>query len=139
MRIIGKFIIGIFAVIAGVILYVLLAPVISDGPDSRSREKDDVTRLSIGLSFYKGEYGVYPEGGQATILKILQGDNKRKIVFYEISPKQLNEKGELMDSWGTPYRIEIDQKTYRPHVSSAGKNKVFEPEKKKSDDIRSWE
>ena len=48
-----------------------------------------------------------------------------------------NEKGELVDTWGTPYRIDLNAEQ-GPRVSSAGKNMVFEGDAPGSDDIRSW-
>ena len=56
--------------------------------------------------------------------KILSGDNPRKIAFLLLKPTDLNSTGEMIDSWGTPFRI-----TYGPestvHVISAGPDKIF--------------
>lgn len=136
VRMAVKIVIG---VVAGLIVLFFLFPTVMVERGSVPQERRDVVHLAVGLEAYKDEYGEFPAGEQAVILQALFGKNPRKIVFYEVSPKRLNSKGEMADRWGTPYRIEIDAKTYRPHVSSAGKDRIFEPEKENADDIRSWE
>lgn len=68
----AKFFVGLTVLIGAFLLFALLFPSVSDGPDYRAREKNEVVQFAQGLIFYKQEYGVYPEGDQATILKFFR-------------------------------------------------------------------
>lgn len=78
----------------------------------------------LAMKLYKGEYGDHPCGGNAETLSALLGKNERKIVFLEPDRDSLNAKGELLDSWGTPFRMSFHPDG-SPQVRSAGKNRQW--------------
>ena len=86
---------------------------------------------------YKAAYGEYPAGDSRAITRALQGQNPQKIVFFEANPKHLSPDGNLLDPWGTPFKIYFSDKEIL--VRSAGPNKRFDDsgEKDFDDFIRS--
>lgn len=56
------------------------------------------------------------------------------MVFINFDSKSFSSEGDLLDPWGTPYRLEFSEG--KPHVRSAGPNQRFDdPRDKNSDDI----
>ncbi len=132
----GKaFLIASAIFIAVTILYPLTNTTIRD---VKTREMNDVDQLAVALKAFNEEYGHFPKGTNKDVIRQISSDNPRKIIFLEVDSKELNSNKEMIDRWGTPYLIEIDEKIHLPRVSSAGKNKIFEPNLEKSDDIKSW-
>jgi hypothetical protein len=81
---------------------------------------------------YRAEYETFPESFENVALaRILAGDNPRKIPFTEFSKKHLNANNELVDSWGTPIQITVQEDQTLSFVS-AGKDKIFQT----PDDVR---
>lgn len=114
------------------IFAVLMLPgVIKPPTDAVTAGKVQVAALSHALGAalieYHAAYGEFPEGDRAEILKRLQGKNKKDKVFFESPRESMNDAGELLDPWGTPFRISFDDVAKRPLVESAGPNRVFEP------------
>lgn len=107
------------------------------GVSESAKTMGALAALKCSLEDYRSDYGRYPLGNNAAIYKALKGENPKKIEFLRLRPGALNAQGQIVDSWGTPYRIEIPEKG-SPRISSAGKNRRFEPDSKDSDDIRSW-
>jgi Type II secretion system (T2SS), protein G len=125
MKIQKTFII-IAATLLGLVFLGLLFP--AGGPRKlRSQialSKIEITWLKAAIGQYEATYGVYPTGDPALVLKMLLGENPRKIVFLIISPKSTNSIGEFVDPWGTPYGICFPL-TNSFVISSAGKDKKF--------------
>ena len=95
--------------------------------------------LLEAFAAYHEAFGAYPAGDAAAIIRELRGENEKGQVFFECPPASLNDKGELLDPWGFPYRITYDSATGEPLVHSAGKNRLFESDgAKHADDYRSW-
>jgi hypothetical protein len=69
-------------------------------------------RLKAEIVNYKYEFGSYPIGDYAQVLKKLFGDDPQKIEFLRVDP------------WGTPYAINF-LSTNSFIISSAGKDKKF--------------
>lgn len=84
----------------------------------------DMANLVAALHQYQAEYGLFPTGEAAQILKTLRGENSRKIVFFSVPPRSVNTRGEFIDPWGTPCELNL-LSTNRILVRSAGKNKAF--------------
>ena len=101
--------------------------------------RTDVRNIRNALRAYHNDYDTYPSGDYAQICRSLFGDNRLKQKYFDIGPKGINEKGEIIDPWGTPYRIDFSPHPDAPRVQSAGKNRVFEPRSESSDDCYSWE
>jgi hypothetical protein len=96
-------------------------------------------RLLEAFAAYREEFDAYPAGGQAAMIRELRGENAKQQVFFESPSESLDDKGELLDPWGSPYRITFDSATGEPLIHSAGKNRLFESDgAKHADDYRSW-
>ena len=78
---------------------------------------------------YHRRFGVYPQGDNVAISKQLLGDNPMHRQFF-LPPSPLGPQGELMDQWGTPFRITITQDE-KITIQSAGPNRIFDD----SDDL----
>lgn len=99
--------------------------------------KGGVTALVGTLKQYHTEYGVMPDGDQAHIIAMLLGDNPKKIVFIEGSSRGFNARGEFIDPWQTPYRLDVSNPA-SPRAYSFGKDKNDDGAAPGSDDIVSW-
>ena len=69
-----------------------------------------------------------------SITKALMGKNEKKVLILAIRQSDLNDRGEIVDPWDTPYRLYFsgDQVLIR----SAGPNRVWEDDDKpESDDL----
>ena len=86
--------------------------------------KTEIAKLRAALNQYRAEFGEYPSGTSAEILKILLRENSKKIQFFTVNPKWVNSAGELVDPWKTPYEIKIFQQTNFA-IRSAGPNRAF--------------
>ena len=105
------------------------------GPARKAKAKNAVDMLIIAAKAYKEEYGEPPKGDSRSVLHTLQSDNPRKIVFLEISPKELSKDGIYLDPWGTPYVYDLSISS--PWAYSFGKNK--RDEGGNGDDAASWQ
>ena len=101
--------------------------------------KHDVDVLALSLEGYATEHdGAYPQGKPAEIARLLLGQsvgdqNPQKLDYIETEAHEINAAGELIDPWGTPYRILF---TPSARVYSCGPNRV--DEQGNGDDITSW-
>ena len=116
-------IIGVCAVLAGA---VYLVKVYSNWQvNARTRKFNaDVDTLFAGLQQYKENVGTYPVGSNSDIVKSLQGNNPKKLIILVSRKAELNEKGEILDPWGTPLRIYFSDAGVL--VRSAGPNRRFD-------------
>jgi hypothetical protein len=116
-------IIGFLAILAGA---VYLVKVYSTWQVNARTKKfnDDVDTLFAGLQQYKENVGSYPIGSNSDIVKTLQGNNPKKLIILVSRKAELNEKGEVLDPWGTPLRIYFSEAGIL--VRSAGANRRFD-------------
>lgn len=84
----------------------------------------DVESLFVGLQQYKEHVGDYPRGTNAEVARALKGENAKKVIIVVGKDKELNEKGEFVDDWGTPLRIYFNNDSVL--IRSAGPNKKFD-------------
>lgn len=120
-------------VIGAVFLGLLLLPHINhSGCSPEAYARVEVSQLSCALKTYRTEFGAWPTGNQARLMKTLLGDNSQKITFYDVPLKSLNQRSEFVDPWGVPFLISFSND--EPQVTSAGPNKQFGDK----DDICSW-
>ena len=95
--------------------------------------------LELALLQYHKDFGKFPEGEAGEIVSALRGQNATEKTFLDLPPTALNDHGEMLDPWGTPFRITIDEKHKMPRIQSAGPNRHFEDKPgKRSDDYYSW-
>ena len=68
--------------------------------------------------------GENPVGTNAEIMKALMGANSHQATLAPLDGQQLNEKGELIDPWGTPYFFHQLSGDHM-EIHSAGPDKVL--------------
>ncbi len=85
---------------------------------------EDVENLFIGLQKFKEVVGNYPLGGNAEVAKALQGHNGKNVIILVGRKNELNEKGEMLDPWGTPLRVYFSDNGVL--IRSAGPNRRFD-------------
>ena len=84
----------------------------------------DVESLFDGLQKYKEFVGAYPKGGNADVVKALQGQNEKKVTVLVGRKLELNAKGEYKDPWGNALRIYFSDTSVL--IRSAGPNGRFD-------------
>src|SRR5258705_7199200 len=72
---------------------------------STRRFSDDVENLFAGLQKYKEYVGSYPVGSNSDVVKALKGANPKSVIILVGRKNEINEKGEIVDPWGTPMKI----------------------------------
>ena len=85
---------------------------------------EDVENLFIGLQKFKETVGAYPLGSNAEVAKALKGNNSKNVIILVGRKNDLNEKGEIVDPWGTPLRIYFSDLGVL--IRSAGPNRRFD-------------
>ena len=117
--------------VAALILFILFVVACLDGsgPNIRVARRmytsNQVSLINAACQNYAIEYGALPPTSENYRLKkILCGDNQRKIEFLTLNPKDVSPNGEMIDPWGTPFRINFYSGT-NVDVISAGPDKIF--------------
>jgi hypothetical protein len=127
-------------ILACILVAVLVMPAFIEPPAHEETHHEGVAamgkKLLEAFEAYHAEYDAYPDGSPAEIGRALRGDNEKQIVFLQGPEQSHNEDGELLDPWGTPFKITFDAETQKPLIHSAGKNRLFEEH---GDDYRSWQ
>jgi len=82
-----------------------------------------VRRVRHAISDYYTLMGENPVGTNAEIMKSIMGDNPRHATLGPPEGLSLNDKGELLDQWGTPYFFHQLGRD-RMEVRSAGPDKI---------------
>jgi hypothetical protein len=59
-----------------------------------------------------------------TIAKALLGRSEKKVLILAVRKSDMNDKGEILDPWGTPLRFYFSDNEVM--IRSAGPNKVWE-------------
>lgn len=84
----------------------------------------DCDNLILGIQQYKEFVGTYPTGNNSGIAKSLLGQTDKKVLILAVRRSDLNDKGEIVDPWGTPYQFYFSHNEVL--IRSAGPNKVWE-------------
>jgi hypothetical protein len=87
----------------------------------------EVDNLFEAFHKYKEHVGHYPEGRNADIVKALSGNNPKKVIILAIKREHINDKGEIVDPWGTPLKIYFAENEVL--IRSAGPNRQYEDSK----------
>ena len=90
-------------------------------------------KLIEGLQQYKEFFKRYPTGTTADISKALSGQAEGGVVILATASSDKNDKGEIVDPWGTPLQFYFSHNGVL--IRSAGPNKVFEDSRTSSDDL----
>src|ERR1041385_5613290 len=94
---------------------------------------DQCDKLIQGLQQYKEFFKRYPSGTTAEISKALSGQAEGGVVILATASSDKNDKGEIVDPWGTPLQFYFSHNGVL--IRSAGPNKVFEDSRTSSDDL----
>ncbi len=85
----------------------------------------EADNLILSLQQYREFVGSYPTGNNASITRDLLGRGDKKVVILTArNHAEVNEKGEIVDPWGTPIQFFFSDTEVL--VRSAGPNKVWE-------------
>ena len=84
----------------------------------------DCDNLILGLQQYREFVGSYPTGNNIQIAKALLGQTEKKVLILSFRKAMINDKGEIMDPWGTPLQFYFSHNEVM--IRSAGPNKVWE-------------
>jgi len=84
----------------------------------------DADNLILGIQQYREFVGTYPTGNNAAIAKALLGRTEKKVLILAVRKSDMNDKGEILDPWGTPLRFYFAENEVM--IRSAGPNKVWE-------------
>jgi len=85
---------------------------------------DQCDKLIQGLQQYKEFFKRYPNGTTAEISKALSGQAEGGVVIMATKNSQKNDKGEIVDPWGTTIQFFFSHNAVL--IRSAGPNKSFE-------------
>jgi len=85
---------------------------------------EDSENLILGLQQYKEFVGNYPTGNNISIAKALLGQTEKKVLILAVRRSDLNDKGEILDPWGTPLQFYFSHNEVM--IRSAGPNKIWE-------------
>ena len=84
----------------------------------------DCDNLILGIQQYKEFVGTYPTGSNGQIVKSLLGQTDKKVLILAVRRSDLNDKGEIVDPWGTPLQFYFSHNEVL--IRSAGPNKAWE-------------
>ena len=94
-------------------------------PDAKVEKfNKDCDTLILGIQQYREFVGSYPTGNNAAITRALLGQSEKKVLILAVRHSQLNDKGEIVDPWGTPLQFYFSYNEVL--IRSAGPNKVWE-------------
>lgn len=92
----------------------------------------DCDNLILGLQQYKEFTGGYPMGNNVAVTKAMLGQGDKKILILSVRRARMNDKGEIVDPWGTPLQFYFSNNEVL--IRSAGPNKVWEDSASPSSD-----
>lgn len=84
----------------------------------------ELDKVHLMLRDYRSVAGENPVGTNAEIMAAVMGKNPRQATLGPPEGTQLNEEGELLDRWGTPYFFHQLSRD-RMEIRSAGVDKVM--------------
>jgi hypothetical protein len=89
-----------------------------------SKFNTESENLIMGLQQYKEFAGTYPSGNNMAIAKALLGQSEKKVLILAVRKSSINDKGEILDPWGTPVHFYFSDSEVM--IRSAGPNKAWE-------------
>ncbi|MEQ1747843.1 MAG: hypothetical protein ABL974_00365 [Prosthecobacter sp.] len=91
-------------------------------PEPQSPAKIEADTLALNIRHYSQRFGGNPVGSNAEIVREMTGGNLKGATYLPPELKRLNDNGELIDTWGTPYFFHQNTANYM-EVRSAGPDK----------------
>jgi hypothetical protein len=89
------------------------------------RPAEDNRAVLQTLNAYREQFGAFPAGEENRhIVNALAGANPRGVAFLDRAKAPLNEKGELIDRWGSPFFFHLIDRDWI-EIRSLGKDRVI--------------
>ncbi|HOC55882.1 MAG TPA: hypothetical protein PKI20_09700 [Verrucomicrobiota bacterium] len=108
----------------GCVLWVATAWALRSPEAKTAKFNADADSLILGLQQYREFVGSYPTGNNVSISKALLGQTDKRVLILAVRKSDMNEKGEILDPWGTPMRFLFSDNEVM--VRSAGPNRLWE-------------
>ena len=111
-------------------LLATIAPTTTPAPTAKTFTPPDeealreLDRVSLMIRDYRTLAGENPVGTNAEIMAAMMGDNPKHATLGPPDGMKLNENGELLDRWGTPYFFHQISKDHM-EIRSAGPDKIL--------------
>lgn len=93
-------------------------------PDELEGARNEAESVALNIRQYRLRFGGNPVGTNAEIVKELDGENAKSAKYLPQELKRLNENGELIDTWGTPYFFH-QLSAQEMETRSAGPDKIL--------------
>lgn len=84
----------------------------------------DAENLILGMQQFREFTGSFPGGNNPAIARALLGRTEKRVLILAVRKSDMNDKGEILDPWGTPLRFYFSDNEVL--IRSAGRNKVWE-------------
>ncbi|MGZ5503815.1 MAG: hypothetical protein ACXWGY_04060 [Chthoniobacterales bacterium] len=84
----------------------------------------EIDKVSLMIRDYRTIAGENPVGTNAEIMAAVMGENRKQAKLGPPEGMKLNEKGELIDRWGTPYFFHQISRDHM-EIRSAGPDKIL--------------
>ena len=129
----------ILVIVGCLVLLALSFPIRSGSPPTPfTRTNRRLMALSTALRSYWLEYEQFPKGDLRDLLAVLQakntdGQNPRKVLFFEFQSRDFDKDGNFVDGWGHPFLLTANGDRSKITVKSLGENGV--DDQGKPDDI----
>jgi len=94
------------------------------GEEKVAKFNGEAENLIGGIQQYKEFVGTYPTGNNIAIAKALLGQTDKRVLILAVRKSDLNDKGEILDPWGTPLQFYFSHNEVM--IRSAGPNKIWE-------------
>jgi hypothetical protein len=92
--------------------------------DQVAKFNAECDNLILGIQQYREFVGSYPTGNNAAITKAMLGQGEKKVLILAVRRSQMNDKGEIVDPWGTALQFYFAYNEVL--IRSAGPNKALE-------------
>lgn len=100
---------------------VSLADVLNRGTET-AEEDLDILHVLLDSFFKSVAWSGAPAAENVEFTALLRGENAHRLAFISPDHPAVNEKGELLDRWGTPYHFHLEGKGM-PQIRSAGEDR----------------
>jgi hypothetical protein len=98
---------------------------VPDTPESTSLPAATVLEnMRTTIRQYAARFGENPVGTNPEITSALAGQNARQLNFLKADGNRVNAKGELVDTWGTPYFFH-QMSGHEMEIHSAGPDRIM--------------
>ena len=122
-----RFLVWSAGILGSFLLVGLLLPV-SHRPGKFARiliTRAQIQGFDTACRVYESDCGRYPSGTLSEIMSALNGNNPHGLVFFQIETGSLNQAGEPIDQWKTPFRLAPAADNAPPQLISAGPDRYF--------------